>query len=81
MQHTIQEIYSVIQDSTETELELTPDLLLIQEMGLSSVEIMLLLADLEDYFQITIPVSQLRIIQTIGDLCQVVLEILAQTAP
>ncbi len=73
---TINEIYSIIQDSTETELELVPDLHLIQDMGLSSVEIMLLLTDLEDHFRITIPVSELRNTQTIDDLCQVILSTL-----
>ena len=72
------EIYAVIKASTETELELTPDTLLFQDMELSSVEAMLLLADLEDQFRIAIPVSSLRNIQTVGDLCQTVLQILTQ---
>lgn len=73
-------IYAVIKASTETELELTPDTLLFQDMALSSVEAMLLLADLEEQFRIAIPVSSLRNIQTVDDLCQTVLHILAQDA-
>ena len=72
----INEIYAVIRSSTETDLNLVPELHLIQDMGLSSVEIMLLLTDLEDHFQINIPVSELRNTQTIDDLCQVILHIL-----
>lgn len=72
----INEIYAVIRSSTETDLKLVPELHLIQDMGLSSVEIMLLLTDLEDHFQINIPVSELRNTQTIDDLCQVILHIL-----
>ena len=73
-------IYAVIKASTETELELMPDTLLFQDMEPSSVEAMLLLADLEEQFRIAIPVSCLRSIQTVDDLCQAVLQILAQDA-
>ncbi len=76
MPEAINEIYAVIRSSTETDLKLVPELHLIQDMGLSSVEIMLLLTDLEDHFQINIPVSELRNTQTIDDLCQVILHIL-----
>lgn len=76
MPEAINEIYAVIRSSTETDLSLVPELHLIQDMGLSSVEIMLLLTDLEDHFQINIPVSELRNTQTIDDLCQVILHIL-----
>ena len=66
------EIYRVIRFSTETELELRDDLHLITQMGLSSVEVMLLVSDLEDAFAIDLPVSELRDVATVGHLCQVV---------
>ena len=66
------EIYRVIRFSTETELELRDDLHLITQMGLSSVEVMLLVSDLEDAFAIELPVSELRDVATVGQLCQVV---------
>ena len=65
-------IYDVIRSSTETELELRDDLHLITQMGLSSVEIMLLISDLEDQFAIELPISELRDVATVGQLCQVV---------
>ena len=68
------EIYSVIRSSTETELELCDELHLITQMGLSSVEIMLLISDLEDRFAVELPISGLRNVATVGQLCQVVLE-------
>ena len=68
------EIYSVIRSSTETELELCDERHLIPQMGLSSVEIMLLISDLEDRFAVELPVSELRNVATVGQLCQVVLE-------
>jgi acyl carrier protein len=66
------EIYSVIRSSTETELQLHDELYLIAQMGLSSVEIMLLISDLEDRFGIDLPVSELRHVATVGQLCQMV---------
>ncbi|MBR3973463.1 MAG: acyl carrier protein [Oscillospiraceae bacterium] len=71
-----EEILAVIRTSTETEMELTPETNLVQEMGLSSVETMLLLSDLEDRFGITIPASSLRSIQTVNDLSQTVISLL-----
>ena len=71
-----QAVISVIRDSTETEVSLTEDTHLIQDMGLSSVETMLLLSDLEDRFYITIPASLLRNVQTVGDLSQLVIDCL-----
>jgi len=71
-----EEILAVIRKSTETEMALTPETNLIQEMGLSSVETMLLLSDLEDRFGINIPASSLRSIQTVEDLTQVVISLL-----
>ena len=69
-------VAGIIKDSTETELELTPQTHLIQQIGLSSVEAMLLLSDLEDAFHIQIPVTALREVETVGDLTQVVIQCL-----
>ena len=67
-------ICDVIRSSTETELELHKDLNLITQMGLSSMEIMLMISDLEDAFGIELPISELRDVTTVGDLCQIVLQ-------
>ena len=72
------EIYDVIRDSTETELELHEDLHLITQMGLSSVEIILMLSDLEDRFGIELPLSELRDVATVGQLRQVVEQVIRQ---
>lgn len=69
-----QQIYAVIRSSTETELELTEDMHLITQMGLSSVEIMLMISDLEDHFGIELPIEELRGVATIGQLCKTILE-------
>lgn len=70
------EIFTVILNSTETEVDITETTHLIRDMGLSSVEVMMMISDLEDWFDIEIPPSRLRQVQTVGDLCQTVLNIL-----
>ena len=71
------EIFSVIRESTETEIELTEDTHIINEMGLSSIEAMMLISDLDQHFGINIPTSLLRDVRTVHDLCQVVIDTLS----
>lgn len=72
-------VIDIIKDTTETELELTEHVHLVREMGLSSVEATLLLSDLEDRFNIHIPVASLREIETVGDLCRTVIDCLRRS--
>ena len=72
------EIFAVIRNCAETDTEITETTHLIRELGLSSVEIMMLISDLEDSFGIDIPAAALRQVQTAGDLCGVVLVVLRQ---
>ena len=71
-----QEVFAVICSSTETDVPVTASTHLFKELGLSSVEVMLLISDLEDAFGIIIPASALRSVQTAGDLSSVVLNLL-----
>ena len=68
----------VIRESTETELDLTEDTGLYEDMGLASVEAYVLLCDLEDTSGIKIPASELRKVGTAGDLCRLVVQILRE---
>ena len=70
------EIFSVIRESTETEVELTNDTHIVNEMGLSSIETMMLISDLDQHFGINIPTTRLRDVRTIRDLVQVVIDTL-----
>ena len=70
------EIFAIIKTSAEADTDITAATHLFAELGLSSVEVMMLISDLEDAFGISIPASALRSVQTAGDLCSVVLNIL-----
>ena len=69
-------IIDVIEESTETELELTPDTEIFADMGLSSVEGVVMLGDLEDAFGIDIPAADIRNVRTIGELSDLIIFIL-----
>ena len=71
-------IIEVIVMSTETEIQVTEKTHLLKDMGLSSIEVVILLGDLENAFGIRIPVSKVRNVRTAGDLCQVVISILLE---
>lgn len=68
------EIIDVIAESTETELDVTPDMDLFADMGLSSMEIMVMLGDLEDAFDIEIPVEELTDVCTVQDLSDMIIQ-------
>lgn len=78
---TVQEvkeaIIQVIITSTETEQTVTLDSELVRDLGLSSMEVLVLLGDLESAFGVVIPVSQVTHVETVEDLCEVVLRLLS----
>lgn len=68
----IEKVKNVIQVSTETDLEISEETALYEDMGLASIEVYVLLSDLEEAFNIAIPAAELRKVRTVRDLCQVV---------
>lgn len=72
-----EDVFKVVAESTETEVEITEETGLIQDMGLSSIEVMILVSDLEEHFDIRIAAPLLRDVRTIGDLCGIVADILS----
>ena len=71
-----QEILRIVQDTSDTPDTVTADTHLIRDLGLSSVETMMMVADLEDRFGIKIPTAALRHVQTVKDLTQTVIDAL-----
>ena len=78
VQEAKKEIIRVIKVSTETELDITEQTNMFTDMGLSSVEIVVMLGELEDTFGIDIPASRLRRVRTVGDMCELVIRILTE---
>lgn len=76
VQEVKKEIIRVIIDSTETEMEITENTHFFNDMGLTSIEVVVLLADLEEAFGITISASEIRQVKTVGDMCQCMISIM-----
>ena len=73
-----EEIYDIIKESTETEVDFTEASYLAADLMLSSVEVMMLLSDLEDAFDLTIPANQLMDAEKVGDLVDIVTRLLSE---
>lgn len=67
-----EEIMEVIRESTETEVDFDMDTLLIEDMGLASIEVMVLLNDLESEFDVDFEPDDLLQVRCIGDLVKLV---------
>lgn len=70
------EIIRLVRNYSEIDHGLSEDTHLVKTLGLTSVEIMMLIADLEDRFSLDIPDEKLRTVWTVGDLCDVVIFLL-----
>lgn len=77
-QDVMDKVVEVIADSVEAEGEVTVDSHLISDLGLSSMEAMLILGDLENEFGIDLPINDLKGIKTVGDLAQHVIKKLSE---
>ena len=65
---------AVLEESTETDSEIRPDAHFLYDLGLSSLEVMVLIGDLEAEFGIKLEVSKLKTVKTAGDLYQLLEE-------
>jgi acyl carrier protein len=73
-QQVIEKVIDIIVEASETEEDVTVDTSIIDDIGLSSMESILILGDIENEFGIDIPITGLRKVRTVGDLCQRVIE-------
>ncbi|MBP5291825.1 MAG: acyl carrier protein [Lachnospiraceae bacterium] len=73
-QQVIEKVIDIIVEASETEEDVTVDTSLIDDIGLSSMESILILGDIENEFGIDLPITGLRRVRTVGDLCQHVIE-------
>ncbi len=67
-------IIKTIVDVTETEEKVSEETLIVHELGLSSVEIISLIGELEDIFSVELDMQQNGKIKTVGQLCDVIID-------
>lgn len=66
------EVRSVIQEHTETDADLTEKTELVADLGIDSLGVMEVVADIEDKFEMTIADSELREVATLGDVVKAI---------
>ena len=63
-------IYSLLQPFLKEGVSLTEDTELVTELGLTSLQVMSMIEDIEDHFDISIPLNILPDIRTVRDLAK-----------
>lgn len=58
--------------STMTEAEVMEDSEIMEDLDLSSMDVLFLISNLEDEFQIKMPEKEIRKVETVGDIADVV---------
>ena len=66
----INKIYQILQPFVKQDITLTEDSELVTELGLSSLQVMMLVEQIEDQFDISVPLNILPDIRSIRDLAQ-----------
>jgi len=68
-------LFDILQKYNKNDLELSESTGLVADMGLSSLEVMELIEQVEDHFDISIPLNILPDVNTVGDLARRVQEL------
>jgi acyl carrier protein len=66
-ERVLAEVRGVIQEHVDTEADLTEKTELVADLGIDSLGVMEVVADIEDRFDLTIADSELREVATLGD--------------
>lgn len=67
-------IIETIVEITGTEAEITPDSLIVRDLGISSMQLLAMLSELEDAFDVDLNVRKIRKVKTIDDLCNYIIK-------
>ena len=73
------ELISLLNKFTKTDIEITESLHIMNDLDLDSVMVMELMMELEDHFDISIPLNTLPDVNTVADLIQEISKLKNQT--
>lgn len=62
----------------DTEKEITADSELIEDLGISSMDVLFLISSLEEEFKIKVPEKAIRKMFTIADVAEIITELIAK---
>ncbi len=77
-QAVLRELRALVLQHTEATVELTPRTELVAELGIDSLGVMELVADVEDEFGLTITDGELRDVVTFGDVSLTIVKMLRE---
>jgi len=66
----LDQLYEMVRPFTKEPIELGAETGLVSEMGLDSVKVMELMTQVEDHFDISIPLNILSRVETLGDFAE-----------
>lgn len=66
----VAQIHGVLRPFTKPGIELTEETALVAELGLTSLQVMALIEQIEDHFDVSVPLNILPEIHTVGDLAR-----------
>lgn len=78
-EEVVDQVRSLILDHTETSAEITEQTELVADLGIDSLGVMEVVADIEDKFDMTIADKELRDVATLGDVVKAIEVRLEQT--
>lgn len=70
----LEKVIAVFATMADTDDEITADSELMEDLNISSMDILMLMTTLEEEFKITIPEKEIRKMVTVGDVVQVISE-------
>ena len=68
------QIIKSIIDVTETDQEVTEESLIVHELGLSSMEVLVMIGELEDIYGVELNMKRTGNVKTVGQLCDVIID-------
>lgn len=71
-EEVVDQVRSLILDHTETSSEITEQTELVADLGIDSLGVMEVVADIEDKFEMTIADKELRDVATLGDVVEAI---------
>ena len=74
----LERVINLLAAMTESEDEVTADSELIDDLGISSMDILFLVTSLEEEFNVKVPVNAIRKMYTIADVAEIVDELISE---
>ena len=74
----LKRVIKLLETMKEPENEVTADSELIEDLGISSMDLVALITSLEEEFEVKIPVSAIRKMYTVADVVEIIDELISE---